>query len=148
MGGAGPTGVPPFPAPFGSGRLTMDPERFQSLAGRLLHREGQDPAACRSAISRSYYAAFHVARQLLEPHFHFPADASAHVKVRRLLSYADSEDLQIVSTELDNLRATRNAADYDLSRSDVEGRASARHEVNVAGEQIRMLKLVAASGQW
>jgi uncharacterized protein (UPF0332 family) len=126
----------------------MDPERFQSLAGRLLHREGKDPAACRTAISRSYYAAFHVARHLLEPHFHFPADASAHVKVRRLLSYADHEDLRNVSTELDNLRAARNVADYDLSQSDVDARDNARHEVNVAAEQIRTLKLLAAGEQW
>ena len=109
----------------------MDPERFQTLSGRLLHREGKDAAGCRTAIGRCYYAAFHVARQLLAPHFNLRND-----------------DIKEVSTRLDELRAVRNVADYDLSRTDVEERGIAQYQVNVAGEQIRVLKAIASGDEW
>ena len=126
----------------------MNPERFQALASRLLHKEGKEPDSCRTAISRCYYAAFHVAKALLEPHFTFPPDATAHKLVRRLLSYADVDEVRRVGQELDNLRELRNDADYRLFLRDVEERKAAQHHVNVAAEQIRMLRAVAAGPQW
>ena len=126
----------------------MNPERFQALASRLLHREGKEPESCRTAISRCYYAAFHVAKELLDPHFTFPPDATAHKLVRRLLSYADDDEVRRVGRELDNLRELRNDADYRLYLRDVEDRRAAQHHVNVAAEQIRVIKAIAAGPQW
>ncbi len=53
-----------------------------------------------------------------------------------------------VCRELDNLRELRNDADYRLSLPDVEERKAAQHHVNVAGEQIRVLKTLASSARW
>ena len=134
--------------PFKFSDPGVDPERFQALASRLLHKEGKEPESCRTAISRCYYATFHVAKGVLEPHFTLPPDATAHKLVRRLLSYADDIEVRKVSQELDGLRDRRNDADYRLSLNDVEQRQTAQHQVNVAAEQIRTLRAIAAGPQW
>ena len=89
-----------------------------------------------------------MAKELLESHFTFPPDATAHKLVRRLLSYANDADVRGIAHELDNLRELRNDADYRLSLPDVEDRKAAQHHVNNAAEQIRALKALASSTRW
>ena len=63
---------------------TMDPRDFHSQAVALLR--GGRPVDCRSAISRAYYAAFHVAAQLLRTNgFSILENHTAHEQVTRHL---------------------------------------------------------------
>jgi hypothetical protein len=76
---------------------------------------GTDEADRRSATSRAYYAAFHVARELLSGlRFRVPrADRAHNYLYVRLNNCGDPAVIGAAGT-LRDLRITRNAADYDL----------------------------------
>lgn len=88
---------------------------FLPLANRL-------PAASaepewRTAISRAYYAAFHVARQVLEElGFRVPWADRAHAYLTMRLNNCGDAQVQHAASDLHNLRSLRNQADYDLQR--------------------------------
>jgi uncharacterized protein (UPF0332 family) len=74
-------------------------------------------AEWRSAISRAYYAAFHVARELLEDlRFAVPRADRAHIYLSRRLANSGHPQTQQAGTDLNALRGDRNHADYDLRR--------------------------------
>src|SRR4051794_10116309 len=78
---------------------------------------GTREAEWRSAASRAYYAAFHVARELLQGcGFDVPATEQAHAYLWLRLSNANHPDVTDAGSKLQELRAHRNWADYDLSR--------------------------------
>jgi uncharacterized protein (UPF0332 family) len=71
----------------------------------------------RTAVSRAYYAAFHVARQLLSDlRFRVPHADRAHSYLSFRLSNCGDLQVQQAATELNDLRRRRNEADYDLHR--------------------------------
>lgn len=95
----------------------MDPVDFIALAIRL--SSSANEADLRSAVSRAYYGAFHLARSFLSDcGLRFSAKemygAEIHNKVRYCLSESGSADVRFVSRELRTLRRHRNRADYDL----------------------------------
>jgi uncharacterized protein (UPF0332 family) len=93
----------------------MDPRDFLTLAKSL--QSGKAEAEWRTAISRSYYAGFHAARQLLLGWgFQIGRTDQAHVGITRRLAAASVVELATASRELSDLRSKRNAADYDLDR--------------------------------
>src|SRR6185437_2599670 len=93
----------------------MDPRDFLTLAQQLALETTE--AAWRSALSRAYYAAFHVARQLLENlGFAVPRADRAHGHVWLRLSNCSDPPIQKVGADLNYLRRDRNWADYDLAR--------------------------------
>lgn len=93
----------------------MDPREFLTLAQRLSLETTE--AAWRSAISRAYYAAFHVARQLLEDlGFAVPYADRAHAYLWLRLSNCSNPLVQNAGGRLNDLRRDRNRADYDLVR--------------------------------
>ena len=103
----------------------MNARDFLSLARRLV----TDPAeaAWRSAISRAYYAAFHVARELLEDlRFQVPRTEQAHKYLAHRLSNCGVVQVQRAGSDLDALRDLRNQADYDLRRPMAQKIVSAR----------------------
>ncbi len=86
---------------------------FLPLARRLA--AGSTEAEWRTAVSRAYYAAFHVARRLLEDvGFRVPRADRAHAHLWLRLSNCGDLGVQAAAEELQNLRNRRNHADYDL----------------------------------
>ncbi len=92
-----------------------------------------DAASCRSAISRAYYGAFHVARSLLErlgsrP----PRNANAHVFMQHRLMNCGHARAVEAGQLLRDLYADRLNADYSLERRQVESVGYARADVVTA----------------
>ena len=87
-----------------------------------------EAAACRSAISRAYYAAFHVALEFLD-HINVVVGQSpqAHVTVQHALNNSGDATLALVGNRLLPLYRERLAADYELAQPtpDQPARASA-----------------------
>jgi uncharacterized protein (UPF0332 family) len=93
----------------------MDPREFLVLAQQLA--VGTTESGWRSAVSRAYYAAFHVARQLLiDLHFRVPQADRAHGYLWLRLSNCGDPQVQQAGADLNDARRDRNWADYDLGR--------------------------------
>jgi uncharacterized protein (UPF0332 family) len=104
----------------------MDGNEFISLAGRLVAGATGDEAACRSAISRAYYGAFHVARAFLkELGFQPVRNANVHAFVRNYFAESGHREAYLAAAELSYLQAARNSADYQLDDSRVGTREAA-----------------------
>jgi uncharacterized protein (UPF0332 family) len=94
----------------------MNVRDFLNVAQNLLSEPTE--AAWRSAVSRAYYAAFHVARELLEAlGFACPKAERAHAYLWRRLSNCGEPQVQNAGRELNDLRGDRNQADYEVHRS-------------------------------
>ena len=90
----------------------IDFRDFLSLAANLAN--GTTEAEWRTASSRAYYAAFHVARRLLlDLGFRVPRAERAHGYLWLRLSNAGHADVILAGGRLDDLRRHRNQADYD-----------------------------------
>jgi uncharacterized protein (UPF0332 family) len=93
----------------------MDGNDFIALAGKLAAAPDPDEATCRTAISRAYYGAFHVAHSfLVELGFEPVRNANVHAFVRHQLSGSGHADAILASELLDDLQSARNRADYRL----------------------------------
>lgn len=95
----------------------MEPAEFISVGLRLATSERE--ADRRTAVSRAYYGAFHVARRFLaDCGLNFPQKemygAEIHTKVRYCLGESGSANAVHAGKRLLTLRNQRNAADYDL----------------------------------
>ncbi|HEY1860960.1 MAG TPA: HEPN domain-containing protein [Gemmataceae bacterium] len=89
---------------------------FLTLADSLL--AGGTEAEWRTAVSRAYYAAFHVARELmLDLGFAVPRGDRAHGYLWLRLSNSGDASIQIAGHRLKDVRGERNRADYDLANS-------------------------------
>lgn len=115
----------------------MDPLDFIALAIRLSN--SQNEADLRSAVSRAYYGAFHIARQfLVDCGLRFPPKeayaAEIHRKVRFCLSESGNAAAMIASGSLRLLRNQRNEADYDLDSKAFKNAAGVAVMVRVAPE--------------
>ena len=118
----------------------MDFRDYLGVAIRL--RDGTTEAEWRSATSRAYYAAFHVARQLLfSLGFAVPTSDRGHAHLWLRLSNAGHPDVEVAGNRLNNLRGDRNSADYDTHRA-VGQRVAARH-VQLAEQIIQALDAAA-----
>ncbi|HEY7423699.1 MAG TPA: HEPN domain-containing protein, partial [Gemmataceae bacterium] len=103
----------------------MNAHDFLSLAHLLAARP--EEAAWRSAISRGYYAAFHVARLLLEDlGFTVPRADRAHGYLWLRLANCSDASVQDTGSKLNLLRRHRNQADYDLAAAFTQAFAQGR----------------------
>jgi uncharacterized protein (UPF0332 family) len=85
---------------------------FLLLATRLA--AGSSEADWRTAVSRAYYAAFHVARRLLaDLQFAVPRADRAHQYLVFRLSNSGEAAVEQAGRDLETLRRLRNRADYD-----------------------------------
>jgi uncharacterized protein (UPF0332 family) len=85
---------------------------FLILAARLATETTE--ADWRSAVSRAYYAAFHVARRLLaDLNFAVPRADRAHQYLVFRLSNCGEAGVETAGRNLETLRRLRNRADYD-----------------------------------
>jgi uncharacterized protein (UPF0332 family) len=114
----------------------MSGREFLGVARHLLTRTTE--ADWRSALSRAYYAAFHVARLLLEDlGFTIPRADQAHAYLWLRLSNCGDPQLQLTGQKLRDLRGERNRADYDLSKP--LGQTKAASQVRLAEQVIQLL---------
>jgi uncharacterized protein (UPF0332 family) len=94
----------------------MNPRDNLDLADELC--DGIREVDWRAATSRAYYAAFHVARVFLRQlGFEVPRGDQAHAYLWLRLSNSGHPDTSTAGADLNELRKTRNWADYDLDQS-------------------------------
>jgi uncharacterized protein (UPF0332 family) len=85
---------------------------FLVLAARVATDTSE--ADWRTAVSRAYYAAFHVARQVLgDLNFTVPRADRAHQYLVFRLSNCGDSAVEQAGRDLETLRRLRNRADYD-----------------------------------
>jgi uncharacterized protein (UPF0332 family) len=91
----------------------MNPRDFLDVADELA--TGIREADWRSAASRAYYAAFHIARRLLgRCGFGVPDADQAHAYLWLRLCNSGQPDIKRAGEDLQYLRKIRNQADYDI----------------------------------
>ena len=101
---------------------------FLSLATRLA--AGATEADWRTAVSRAYYAAFHVARRLFaDLNFTVPRADRAHQYLVFRLSNSSESAVEQVGRDLETLRRLRNRADYDETPAFTQAQAAAAVEI-------------------
>jgi uncharacterized protein (UPF0332 family) len=87
---------------------------------------GTTEAEWRTAVSRAYYAAFHVARRLFSDlKFGVPRADRAHQYLVYRLSNSGEPTVEQAGRNLETLRRLRNRADYDESPALTQPQASA-----------------------
>lgn len=121
----------------------MEPAEFISVALRLAtsHRE----ADRRTAISRAYYGAFHVALRFVQNCgvYFAPKEtygAEIHRKVRYCLRESGNASAVDAGGSLLTLRNQRNAADYDLDSAIFGNSANVLRTVLLAPEIVDALQ--------
>ena len=113
----------------------MDGRDFLTLAQQLASATTE--AAWRSAISRAYYAAFHVAKHLLEDlRFAVPRADLAHAYIWMRLCNCGDPQVESAGMRLNDLRRERNWADYDLMRPMRQGVIQQRLPIAVSIIQV------------
>lgn len=116
----------------------MKPDEFLKLADRL--SKAGDPASCRSATSRAYYAVFHATIALLSTKgFAFKQIERSHTKLVQTLQNSKDATVSSVGDEMSDLLAERRKADYDLFKAAPEGRSTAATNVATATALIAKL---------
>jgi uncharacterized protein (UPF0332 family) len=119
----------------------MTPRQFLDVAYELL--EGAHEGHWRTAVSRAYYVAFHAARLLfVQFGFVVPREQKAHKYLMMRLQNSKHPEVVEAGVWLDNLRDSRNLADYDIDDPYEHGHAVAR--VDRAAESVRLLEEAAA----
>jgi len=106
----------------------MEGKDFLNTAQKLAPMRNE--AAIRSAVSRTYYAAFITGRQLLrELGFYFPPDASVHEQVYRLLHNCGLKDIIELADWLKDLRLRRVRADYDMENREFQSHLKCEFDI-------------------
>lgn len=105
---------------------------------RLVARN--EAADLRTAVSRAYYAAFHVASDVLEGlGFRLDKGAAAHGKASQYLLNSGDTALARVGSQLSDLHGKRIDADYRLGNTIIETRNTAVALVAQAHSMIQAL---------
>jgi uncharacterized protein (UPF0332 family) len=93
------------------------PEQLVAFAGKLVASHSHTTAALRAAISRAYYGAYHLTGDLLvEMGFSRGRQHNYH---HDLLNSGQAE-ARLAGQLLENLRTSRNLADYELGNPRAE----------------------------
>lgn len=103
----------------------MNPADNLELARFLKRPPAQEfgEACMRGSCGRAYYAAHVVARDLLSNvPVRIPSDGSVHGAVISALKTSRDVDVKAAAGLLDNLRATRKSADYDVGLAKPRGK--------------------------
>ncbi len=118
----------------------MDPEMFLELARTLSSTKGR-PEFYRTAISRAYYAAFHVGSQVITSlGIQLSTGPGGHGELRNCLGASGDSHCRKISSRLQTLHARRIAADYHLDDSKVEAPEEAGTACLEAAEIMSFLK--------
>lgn len=112
----------------------MTGDEFIEIAGKIA-ATGRNAASIRTAISRAYYGAFHLAKAFLDViGVQPPKNANTHAFVRMRFMNCGQENGELVGLLLRDLYADRLAADYDLLNKKVESIGCARTRVEIASQ--------------
>jgi uncharacterized protein (UPF0332 family) len=129
----------------------MDAHGFLALAESLADGVKADPAlpnrdaACRSAISRAYYALFLLAREFLgELGFDARHIPNPHANLEQALGSSGVLSLQRLANILRKLCSARTQADYDLRAQDSESITRVVDVINDARTAILQLDIIRA----
>lgn len=120
----------------------MDPVDNLTLAHFLSTPPAGPPpeASIRCACGRAYYGAHAVVRDALsDAKFRLPASGEAHGQVINLLKASSDLQVRAVGNLLDQLRATRKSADYQVGSIPVTGTAFERRRAAIALAQARSI---------
>jgi uncharacterized protein (UPF0332 family) len=107
----------------------MNPRRFIELAREMVTRSHGGPGTAteaekRSAISRAYYGAFHVAVECLASlGIEATQSSHSHVVVRNGLNNCGDPDIELVGADLTTLYTNRLRADYRLGDRTISANA-------------------------
>jgi len=114
----------------------MDPRDFLQIARDILKNE--EPANCRTAFNRSYYAAYHVGVELLEQAgVRIRRNATGHNEVTKFFNNCGIRALEEAQQKLVNLYSDRIKADYRLNHKSVEKIPNARKALKTSENIIR-----------
>jgi uncharacterized protein (UPF0332 family) len=93
----------------------IQPRDFLAQAERLLASDLEVDR--RSAVSRAYYAAYHLAKNLVTEKCGvvLSKTADSHQAVQRCLTNSQRSQLRTAGSRLESLRGERNCADYNLT---------------------------------
>ena len=117
----------------------MDPRDFHRLASELA--KGNSPAEIRTAISRTYYATFHVGAQILRGlGFRISTGSSGHGDVWKRLNNSGDLEVTKVGSKLGDLQGIRIDADYKLNDPNPEKPKTAQFWVQQAENMLRVLE--------
>jgi hypothetical protein len=124
--------------------FALDPVEFYHFGLRIiLSGPTPGPAACRTAIGRAYYAALNrVDAVLARWGVPFGRGPQKHGLAVRYLHATNDPDLKAASADLDELKALRNRADYDMNDVGVENVAQAKRALEYAKELMDYLQVV------
>jgi len=114
----------------------MNPREFKYLALRLAHH-GSTTAEFRSSINRAYYAAYNVGVEFLRDiGTKVRNSPEGHSDVINGLSYSKDKELEIIGSQLDDLRSDRIKADYRMDNSEIETQGKAKIAISQAIKMI------------
>lgn len=117
----------------------MDPKDFLRVANDLA--KSDEAAELRSAVSRAYYAAFHVARKLLvDMGFEISKGPAAHGDVCKYLGNAANPTVEHAGNNIGDLKGWRNQADYELDLVEHENSRSVQNIVLITEQIIEDLE--------
>jgi uncharacterized protein (UPF0332 family) len=129
----------------------MDAHGFLAVAESLAESARSDPslpnrdAACRSAISRAYYALFLLAREFLDD---LGIDArripNPHANLEHAFTNSGVLSLQRTANALRMLCSARTRADYDLRPGDIESITTVQDVLKDARSAILQLDIIRA----
>lgn len=129
----------------------MDAHGFLAFAESLADGVKADPslpnrdAACRSAISRAYYALFLLAREFLDELGvdvrHIP---NPHANLEHAFANSGALSLQRLANVLRKLCSARTQADYDQRAGDIESITRVQDVINDARTAILQLDIIRA----
>jgi uncharacterized protein (UPF0332 family) len=123
----------------------MNPRDYLAQASELVQKESPSAADLRTAVSRSYYATFHVAVALLKKSgIKAPEGWEGHKLVAEALRYTEDPQLQAAASELDDLRKARWKADYDMEDDDVEHQRTVEKSVARARQAVKKMDALEA----
>jgi hypothetical protein len=115
----------------------MDPREFQTIAGRLAATRAYGAAGYRTAIGRAYYAVFNIAVNVLDELGLVPSGGpQVHEQTISLLKASGDSELPGIGGQINDLRTSRNHANYHLDRLDVEKFTYAQAAVETAEDII------------
>jgi uncharacterized protein (UPF0332 family) len=126
----------------------MIAEEFLQLANRLSLGQKSGPADFRTAISRAYYAVYHLARKFLneEMGFHCARRDQEHQWIQRhFLNCSAGSAASEIGRHLQNMHEDRKCADYELNDMDIEAKSAATAALERAREVEALLQACASA---
>lgn len=88
-------------------------ELFLEYAKKLAARRSSNEVEQRTAISRAYYGAYHVARKFL---MDLGIDRADHQQVKNCLCYSGNAEAKLAGDRLADLGTARRRADYEIDK--------------------------------